>query len=114
MPGKTTFLSSQRHSPKLNPGDTIWQLIRENWLSNRVFRSYEDIDAHTSEAWSRLTKDPERLRPSASTTGQMGPEKRMGGIRRHSCTTVLLATHGIDGSEKANPARLETTIHLLG
>jgi hypothetical protein len=28
---------------KLNPVENIWQFIRDNWLSNRVFKSYDDI-----------------------------------------------------------------------
>ena len=30
-------------APELNPVENVWQFLRENWLSNRDFRSYEDI-----------------------------------------------------------------------
>ena len=30
-------------SPELNPVENTWQFIRDNWLSNRVFQSYDDI-----------------------------------------------------------------------
>ena len=28
--------------PELNPVENIWQLMRENWLANRVFASYRN------------------------------------------------------------------------
>jgi hypothetical protein len=28
---------------ELNPVENIWQYMRDNWLSNRVFQSYDDI-----------------------------------------------------------------------
>jgi hypothetical protein len=31
---------------------------RDNWLSNRVFRSYEDIVDHCCHAWNRLIDQP--------------------------------------------------------
>ena len=30
-------------APELNPVENIWQFMRDNWLSNRVFTSYENI-----------------------------------------------------------------------
>ncbi len=41
-------------SPELNPVENIWQFMRDNWLSNRVFQSYEDIVAHCCDAWNNL------------------------------------------------------------
>jgi hypothetical protein len=28
---------------ELNPVENIWQFMRDNWLSNRVFKSYDEI-----------------------------------------------------------------------
>jgi transposase len=33
-------------APELNPQENIWQFMRANWLSNRVFKSYDDIVDH--------------------------------------------------------------------
>ena len=30
---------------ELNPVENVWQFMRDNWLSNRIFKSYEDIVA---------------------------------------------------------------------
>ena len=46
------------NSPELNPVENIWQFIRDNWLSNRIFKSYADILHHCSFAWSRLLDQP--------------------------------------------------------
>ena len=45
-------------SHELNPVENIWQFMRDNWLSNRVFRSYDDILEHCCYAWNKLTDQP--------------------------------------------------------
>ena len=50
------FLPSR--APELNPVENIWQYLRANWLSNRVFDSYEAIIDAACDAWNRLTKQP--------------------------------------------------------
>jgi hypothetical protein len=30
-------------SPELNSQESIWQFMRQNWLSNRIFKSFDDI-----------------------------------------------------------------------
>ena len=32
--------------------------MRDNWLSNRVFRCYDDIVDHYCHAWNRLVEQP--------------------------------------------------------
>ncbi len=46
---------------KLNPVENIWQFMRENWLSNRIFTSYEDIVGHCCEAWNKLIDQPWKI-----------------------------------------------------
>ena len=29
-------------APELNPVENIWQFMRDNWLSNRIFKTYDD------------------------------------------------------------------------
>lgn len=50
------FLPSR--SPELNPVENIWQYLRANWLSNRVFDTYADILDAACDAWNRLTEQP--------------------------------------------------------
>jgi hypothetical protein len=37
IPANITLMPLPPKSPELNPVENIWQFIRENWLSNRVF-----------------------------------------------------------------------------
>ena len=45
-------------APALNPMETIWRFMRDNWLSNRIFKSHEDIVALCCEAWNKLIDQP--------------------------------------------------------
>ena len=58
VPDNITLLPLPSKSPELNPIETVWQYMRDNWLSNRVFSSYPDILDHCCEAWNRLTDQP--------------------------------------------------------
>lgn len=61
VPGNITLLPLPPKCPELNPVENVWQFIRDNWLSNRVFKSCEDILDHCCFAWNRLTKQPSRI-----------------------------------------------------
>src|SRR3954451_25407247 len=45
-------------APELNPVENIWQFLRDNGLSSRVFASYRDIVDHCCDAWNRLIDQP--------------------------------------------------------
>ena len=61
IPGNITLMPLPPRSPELNPVENIWQYIRDNWLSNRVFTSYEDIVANCCEAWNKLINRPWKI-----------------------------------------------------
>ncbi len=56
-----TLLLLPSKCPELNPTENIWQFPRDNWLSNRVFKSYDDIVDHCCDAWNRLVEQPWRI-----------------------------------------------------
>jgi transposase len=58
IPANITLMPMPPKSPELNPVENIWQFIRDNWLSNRVFRSYDDILEHCCYAWNNLVEQP--------------------------------------------------------
>jgi transposase len=58
VPDNITLLPLPAKSPELNPTENIWQFMRDNWLSNRIFRSYEDILDHCCHAWNKLLEQP--------------------------------------------------------
>jgi transposase len=47
--------------PELNPVENVWQFMRDNWLSNRVFKSYDDLLDHCCDAWNKLVEQPWRI-----------------------------------------------------
>ena len=62
VPGNITILPLPPRSPELNPVENVWQFLRDNWLSNRVFEGYDDIVAHCCAAWNDLIDQPWRIR----------------------------------------------------
>lgn len=50
VPETITIVPLPPKSPELNPVEDLWKFIRENWLSNRVFKSYDDIVDHCCDA----------------------------------------------------------------
>lgn len=46
VPENITLLPLPPKCPELNPVENIWQYLRDNWISNRVFQSYDDILDH--------------------------------------------------------------------
>ena len=44
--------------PRANPVENVWQFMRDNWLSNRIFTSYHDLLDHCCDAWNKLTNQP--------------------------------------------------------
>ncbi len=61
LPDNLTLLPLPPRAPELNPVENIWQFMRQNWLSNRVFPTYDAILDAGCEAWSRLIAQPETI-----------------------------------------------------
>src|SRR4051794_4240610 len=58
VPDNLTLVLLPARSPELNPVENIWQFVRDNGLSSRVFASYRDIVDHGCDAWNRLIDQP--------------------------------------------------------
>jgi hypothetical protein len=43
VPGNITIIALPSKCLELNPVENVWQFMRDNWLSNRVFKSYDDL-----------------------------------------------------------------------
>ena len=50
---------SRPRAPELKGQENIWQLMRQNWLSNRIFKSFDDIVDHY--AWNTLIDQPWKI-----------------------------------------------------
>ncbi len=69
IPANITLLPLPPRAPELNPVENVWQFMRDNWLSNRVFASYADILDHCCAAWRKLTDQPSHHQPRAARLG---------------------------------------------
>ena len=59
MPANVMLILLPSRAPELNPVENIWQYMRANWLSNRVFETYDAIIDAACEAWQKLTAQPQ-------------------------------------------------------
>ena len=58
VPANISLLPLPPKAPELNPVENIWQFLRDNWLSNRIFASEHEIVDHCSYAWNKLIDQP--------------------------------------------------------
>jgi len=61
IPKNLTIILLPPKSPELNPVENIWQYLRANYLSNRVFENYEAIVEAACEAWNKLINLPQTI-----------------------------------------------------
>jgi transposase len=61
VPRNISLLPLPPRSPELNPQENIWQFMRQNWLSNRIFKSFDDIVDHCCYAWNTLIEQPWKI-----------------------------------------------------
>jgi transposase len=58
VPKNLTLVFLPSRAPELNPVETVWQYLRQNWLSNRVLDTYESIIDAACEAWNKFLARP--------------------------------------------------------
>jgi len=61
LPEHLSLLPLPPKSPELNPVENLWQFLRHNKLSNRIFGDYEAILTAACDAWNSLLADPARI-----------------------------------------------------
>ena len=61
VPKNLTLIFLPSRAPELNPVENVWLYLRQNWLSNRVFDTYEAIVEAACEAWRRLIAQPNTI-----------------------------------------------------
>jgi transposase len=59
VPDNITLLHLPPYSPKLNPVERVWHYLREHYLSNRVYKGYDEVFDAAGTAWNKL--DERRL-----------------------------------------------------
>lgn len=58
VPDNITIVPLPPRSPELNPVENVWQYMRDNWLSNRVFDNTNALLDHCCDAWNKLEAQP--------------------------------------------------------
>jgi putative transposase len=61
VPDNIALLPLPPYSPELNPVENVWEFLRGNWLSHRVWDTYEAILDACHDAWNKLMQSPERI-----------------------------------------------------
>jgi len=61
IPANITIVPLPAKCPELDSAENVWRFVRDNWLSNRVFKFYDDIVDHCCDAWNRLVDQPWRI-----------------------------------------------------
>jgi transposase len=65
VPANVTLLYLPPYSPELNGAERVWGYLRSHYLSNRVYRDYDELFDALAAAWNRL--EPERLKSLTHT-----------------------------------------------
>ena len=61
VPDNISLLPLPPYSPELNPVENVWQFLRQNHLSNRVYDTYDAIVDACCDAWNALVAKPARI-----------------------------------------------------
>ena len=95
LPDNITLLHLPPYSPELNPVENIWQYLRQNQLSNRVFEGYDTIVDACCNAWMALMNSPEQIRSIATRQWARGASscRRYERVADHSNIVGKAAAH---------------------
>jgi transposase len=66
LPENISLLHLPPYSPELNPVENVWQYLRQNHLSNIIFKDYEAVLDASCRAWNALIAEPGRIKSIAT------------------------------------------------
>ena len=61
VPDNISLLLLPRYSPELNPVENVWEFLRANFLSQRVWANYDAIVDACCDAWNKLMRMPGQI-----------------------------------------------------
>lgn len=61
VPDNIVLLPLPPYAPELNPVENVWEFLRGNLLSHRVWATYDDILEACRHAWNKLMQMPDRI-----------------------------------------------------
>ena len=77
LPCNISIIALPARCPELNPVENIWQYMRDNWLSNLIFKSYDDVVSQCCAVWNKLVQQPP---PSPRSVCELGTWVLVSGI----------------------------------
>ena len=69
VPKNLTLIFLPSRAPELNPVENVWLYLRQNWLSNRIFDTYEAIVRPRARLGAGSSPSPTRSPPLACASG---------------------------------------------
>jgi hypothetical protein len=76
VPNNIVLLPLPPYAPELNPMENIWEFLRANFLSHRVWDSCPEILQACRDAWNKLMQMPERIASIATRSWAQLPVTR--------------------------------------
>ncbi len=61
-PENITIVHLPSYSPELDPQENIWEYLKNNFLSNKVFKDLEEITDACCNAWNTMCSETGRIR----------------------------------------------------
>jgi hypothetical protein len=68
IPDNMALLPQPPYSPELNPTENVWQFLRQNYLSHRVFADYTAVVDACCDAWNKIIAMPNQIRSIGTRT----------------------------------------------
>jgi len=59
VPNNISIIYLPPYAPELNPVEQVWDFLRSNYLSNRVYATLSDVFDACCEAWNLFAAQPE-------------------------------------------------------
>jgi hypothetical protein len=70
IPANISIFPLPPRAPELNSQENIWQFMRQNWLSNHIFKSFDDIADHLLRLEHPDQISPGKSSPSPTANGR--------------------------------------------
>jgi hypothetical protein len=62
VPDNIVLIALPPYAPELNPMENVWEYLRANKLSARIWDDYDQILTACADAWNWFAADPDRIR----------------------------------------------------
>lgn len=66
VPENMTIIHLPSYSPECNPHENIWEYMKNNFLSNKVFKDFDHVMEACCEAWNKLCGEAGRIKSIAT------------------------------------------------